>query len=497
MSPLRLLVALALGFWLIPPACAVGQSIRIEEGRGGAATERLADLLDQGDYLLIERDTVLPDSFRSGGDLVIVNAEVRLEGSVEGDVAVVGGALFLRPGARIAGDVLVVGGELYPSALATTGEIVRDPYPAILARDPPVGYAVRTQIPPSRPVLFLPGLFGFGFPTYDRVDGVAVQWGPALQLPRSHASPVLRPWLTYRSARGALDGGAVLDIPLLGGYTATVEAARKTATNDAWIRGDLVNSLSSLFTGSDYRNYYHAERLSLWVGKPEPDQALIPGEAAVLPRFGLLISRDRSLDRLAPWALIGDDLERENPRIDPGTLVSVTAGAELRWVGNTTGFTGSASLERGLERGDFTFTQLVVDGGWEMDALWRHHLSVYARGMVPIESAAPRQRWSILGGFGTLPTFDVGTFRGDNLVFVESRYRIPLPWLILPLVGSPDFELVHTGGTAWPSEVAMPAWEQNLGVGLRALLVNAAIYINPAADDLDFTLTAGVLLPTF
>ena len=496
MIPLRLLVLLALTCGVVLPRSAVGQSVRIEEGQSGAATERLADLLKQGDYLLIERDTVLPDSFRSGSNLVIVGAEVRLEGTVDGDAAVVGGTLFLRPGARIAGDVLVVGGELYPSALATTGEIVRDPYPTIIARDFPGGYTVRTQTPPSQPVLFLPGLFGFGLPTYNRVDGVAVRWGPALQLPRSHASPVLRPWLTYRSARGELDGGATLDIPLRGGYTAIIGAARETVTNDEWIRGALVNSLSSLFVGSDYRNYYRAERLFLRVGKPE--QALIPGEAAMLPRFGILASRDRSLDQLEPWALLGGDLERDNPAINPGTLVSVTAGAELQWVGNTTGFVGSASLERGLGWGDFTFTQLVMDGGWEMDALWGHRLSVDAHGMIPLEEAGvPRQRWSILGGLGTLPTYDIGRFRGDNLGFVQSRYGIPLPWLVLPLVGSPDFELVHAAGMAWPSDDAMPEWEQNLGAGLSALFVNASIYINPAADDLDLTFTAGASLPTF
>jgi hypothetical protein len=180
---------------------------------------------------------------------------------------------------------------------------------------------------------------------------------------------------------------------------------------------------------------------------------------------------------------------------------SALAGTGFRWVGRTAGFTGDAAVERAIPGLDdeVEFTQWTADGLWTMQALWRHTLGVrfYALGTLGGD-AAPPQRWSFVGGSPTLPTFEVAELRGDNLVFVESTYGIPLPpTLALPVLGPPTLRLTHAAGTAWVTGASMPAWEQNLGAGLLFSVARAELFVNPAADNLDPKLSLGVVIPSF
>ena len=80
------------------------------------------EIVARNSYRVIDRDTVLPAAFREEGDLIVVDAVVRLEGSVNGSIGVVGGSFFLRPGARIGGVVVAVAGTIGMSSLATLGD---------------------------------------------------------------------------------------------------------------------------------------------------------------------------------------------------------------------------------------------------------------------------------------------------------------------------------------------------------------------------------------
>ena len=54
---------------------------------------------------------------------------------------------------------------------------------------------------------------------------------------------------------------------------------------------------------------------------------------------------------------------------------------------------------------------------------------------------------------------------GDRLVFVNSRYEIPIYALVLPMLGSPTVELRHFMGAAGVG--SLPKLEQELSAGLR------------------------------
>ena len=87
------------------------------------------------------------------------------------------------------------------------------------------------------------------------------------------------------------------------------------------------------------------------------------------------------------------------------------------------------------------------------------------------------QRWGYLGGAGTLGTVEpLLSIAGDELLFVESRYNIPIQALTLPLVGSPTVTLRHILGTA--SLQHLPGLTQIVGVRLSALLVRTEVLMD-------------------
>lgn len=472
------------------------QEVRLEGAGEGRAVRLAREILTAGRYVRFDRDTVLPATFRAPGDVVIVDADVRLEGTVEGRVAVLGGALFVRPGARIAGPIAVVGGEVYPSAKATTGEVIEEEEPVRVAvTAEPAGDRVRI-LPSERPGtrIALPGVGGVRVPTYDRVNGLTLAAGPSLLFGGDEEGPRVDAWVSYRTARRSFGGGVYGQTAVRRGLRASARLARETLTNEAWARGDLANTLGSLFFSNDPRDYYESDRAVLTLSRPHTEP-LIAGEYAFEPRVALLVSRDRPLSTRDPWSLFGD-LDRPNLAIDAGTVASGSVGAGFRWQGRTSAFTSDLALERTLPGvGDFNFTRVVGEGRWTMTALRTHQLAVYFRGMGTVGGAAPRQRWTFLGGSNTLPVFDPGDFRGDRLAYVASSYGIPFPSVVLPVVGIPTFRVTHLTGMAWRTGEAMPEWAQNLGAGVFFSLLRAEVYVDPAADRIRPLLSFGVMLP--
>src|SRR5690606_14082923 len=126
-------------------------------------------------------------------------------------------------------------------------------------------------------------------------------------------------------------------------------------------------------------------------------------------------------------------------------LISVMASALAGWQGASARFDGAIAVEYAPEGiGDFEFAQATATVDWSSSALWDHELSVNGFTSLPFGgNPAPRQRWSYMGGSGTLPTFPHAAMRGDHVVFVESAYLIPITPLRLPIVGIPLLRFEH------------------------------------------------------
>lgn len=477
---------------------ALAQTITIDGAADDPAAALVQGILDRGAYQLLDRDTVLTATDRITSDVVVLEARVTVEGRIDGEVGVVGGELFIRPRASVPGPIGVISGGVFPSGLAEVGEIIYlDPRIQETVEGPASRRAVTLTRPPRRSALRLPGFFGFGVPTYDRVDGLSLFWSAGLALTGGDTARVsLTGTGAYRTERNRLGGGVELAIRPWSRGLISARVERGTFSSDTWIRGTLENSLAALFVASDARDYFESDAATLTLARTPPPP-LIQGEGYFLPRIGVHASRDRSLTTGNPWAFRNDDEWRFNPTIDEGELVSVFGAADAAWLGVTSSFTGSASLEWSpASMGDFEFAQLRSSIAWRMLALYQHRIEVRGYLQLPLGGEeAPLQRWSFVGGAGTLPTFPTATFRGDHVAFVETVYTIPIVHLQLPLVGPPSIRLLHAAGTAWRSGAERPPLEQNLAAGLDLSLLELMVYVDPTESALDPVFKLGGRLP--
>jgi hypothetical protein len=478
---------------------ASAQRVELESTVDHPSVEALRGILDAGRYQLLDRDTVIPATSHLPGDLVVVGATVRLDGTVDGSVAVLNGTLFLRPGSRVSGRIVSVGSIVLRSAGASMGDTISVPLDVEVSLVRSGGDFTLALVPPPPPSRVKgAGLYGLAPPTYDRVNGLSVRAGADLRLASDTLAPVLRLSGVIRTARWSPGGTASLRVPL-GSARLTLAAGRETMTNDRWIRGDFENSVAALVVRSDARDYYDADFASITLAR-RPAPPLIAGEGFVTPRLEVRAERDRSLRARGVFTFFGDSAWRANPAIAEGKIASVVPGVRMGWRGQTANARLGASFELGrlIDHSwsdGANFAQLVADGEWGMVALWGHTLGVRAHLLQPVGSAAtPPQRWSSVGGPRTLPTLGYDALRGDHLVFIESAYNVPFPRLALPILGVPTLGLRDAVGSAWVSHGDSPRWTQNLGAGVQFSFLYLFLYVDPTGSH-DTALNWGISLP--
>ncbi|HEX6965994.1 MAG TPA: hypothetical protein VF166_09355 [Gemmatimonadaceae bacterium] len=426
--------------------------------------------------------------------VIVLGADADVASVVHGDVIVIGGDLFLHPGGAISGRAIAIGGSVYNSALATVqGERLSFPDVTFDAIGTPQGIALDYRggaAPQGPPIVSLPFGYGFKIPTYTRVDGVSIGWGPHIALGVDRLS--LDPAITYRSDIGAVDLSAVARVRLGAGLYADLTGERGTFTNDGWIRSDLTNSLTTLFGGYDYRNYFRADRFE---GRIERQVSSESNRTTV--SVGVRTERDWSIDAGGPWSIAhydaGDGIIRPNPPVLHGRLSSAVAGVHGEWNWELVRFTGGLDLEVPFDTPDDSrFGQGTLDLGVDIPTFGAQSVTLRTHTVWTVGDTAPPQRWAYLGGTGSLPTFDILQFGGDRLVFLEGDYNIPIQRLALPFLGAPVVSFRYMAGTAAVHH--LPPLEQNVGVGLQVVLssVWATYTVNP--DNGDHKLAAGIAI---
>jgi hypothetical protein len=354
--------------------------------------------------------------------------------------------------------------------------------------------------------LSLPLLFGLRVPSYDRVNGLVLPWGPKLELGDGRLD--VDALVTYRSNLGkwdpSLEGsirpGDENELRFFGG--------RGTFTNDAWIRGDLTNSAAAFFAGSDSRNYYRADR-----GTARFARTFTSASVTFAPFIGGNLERDWSTGSLAPtkspWSFYGRKgnlkMRRPNPRVARGSITSALGGAAIQVVRGDVEGKLDAMLEQSVrtalksdcagtpaggvcsqpQPGD-SFTQATFDGrvsfptfGTQTFAFKAHAVMTGGSGITPV------QRFAYLGGSSTLATVNLLALGGDRLLFVQGDYIIPIDWIQLPFAGSPFVGLRYAAGNAGVG--GLPALIQNLGVGLGVSFFRADYTIDPAQNRSPFS----------
>jgi hypothetical protein len=415
--------------------------------------------------------------------VVVLGSDASVASTIHGDLIVVDGDIYLRPGAHIDGRAIAYGGGVYDSEQAvvqggrfsywdTHYDITATASGAALDYHPP-SLLDETQF------ASLPLLYGLRVPTYTRVDGLSLPWGPRFILSWGHGSSLqVDPTVTYRSDIGAFDPALAATATFYPGWSARLYAGRGTFTNDDWIESDLINSIKVLVNGHDYRNYWRADRFE---GRLARTFTGSTGELTVWG--GARTERDWSIAAGGPWSLrgrkAGDGMIRPNPAIERGRLSSALAGIGGSVSLPELAFAGVVQVERPFDApGGESFTQATIDAGITFATFASQHFELHSHAVLTAGDTAPPQRFSYLGGSGTLPTFSVLQFGGEQLLFVESAYKIPITALQVPIFGPPELSLRHAIGAAGVGK--LPKFEQNLMARIALGIVYAEYAIDPA-----------------
>lgn len=490
---LRTLVGATLGLLLC--GAAIGPPLQAQDvsftPRPDRPDERrLAEFLERGDRTTWTRDTVLAPGSVVSGDVLVLEATVRSAATIEGDVYVVAGDLFLRPGAEIEGDVVVLGGGYYGSSRARiAGEHVYRPNLLLRVMPRDGGYLIYHVDRPSR--VFTPhGLYGIRMPTYDRVDGWTFGWGGVLRALSVPWGPSLDGTLRYSTEREQLEGTGRLSVYPGGRLRLGVEAERATRSRDEWIRGDVSNSLSYLFGTGDFRNYYRADGLAVEIERTSPE-----GFSAAV---ALGWEDASSLEARPLTVFFGDEEDvRPNPSIDEGETWSAEGRLGFRFRDGDHRLATEARLEVADAdvAGDFTFTLGEARVAWQRPMPAGHLVELFTIVRGDLAGSPPRQRWSALGGGTTLPTLGDLELRGPRMGFLQATYLVPLPPLALAPLGTPSVFARGAVGSVWGAGDDA-VFRENVSLGLRLFFVETAVALEPSGGRLQGEFRLGGTFPT-
>lgn len=440
----------------------------------------------RGDSLEILRDSVFP------GSVVVLARQVTFTGEIRGDLVVVGGDLVIKPGAKIYGRAIAIGGAAHRSLLAAVSE-GRESYRDFTFDATEVGGTTELRyrsliVVHEESAFQLPFPFGLRLPTYDRSNGLSLPVGPTLAL--NDGQLVLDGTATYRSQLGRIDPLVRATWRAGRKYSLDGRIGRETRTNDAWIASDLSNSVNVLLVGRDTRNWYRAS-----IAEASAHRRFETPSMISTAHLGGRIERARAvrpgpIPTSGPWSFFGRKSEkgiyRPNPQIPGGDISSVLAGSTHQWIAQDF----RANLDLGIEvplsaPGDARFVQATIDGQVGFPTFRNHRYRFDAHAIVTQGDIAPQQRWGYLGGPGTLSTLDTLLgLGGDQLLFLESRYIIPISRVTLPKVGSPTLTFRHILGSAGVDH--LPSLTQIVGVRLSVTLFRVELLMDTAERKPEF-----------
>jgi hypothetical protein len=416
--------------------------------------------------------------------LIVLGRTAAVAGTVHGDVLVVGGDLFIRPGGHVTGNATAIGGGVYPSSLGFVEGAMRSFRENTFAiASTSEGYRLDYQSLRERPSppLLLPGVYGLRAPAYDRVNGMSVAFGPAFSIDSGLAEANVV--ATYRSDLGKIDPSLELTSELSRRIRFRARAERGTFTNDSWIWSDLVNSVSVFVSGADTRNYYRADR-----GFITAHQTWEFDRVAIEPYIGALTERAWSvgpafLEQRGPWSIFErtDSLGmwRPNPAVEDGRISSALTGATATWQAQNVSVKAETHAELNFAApNDERFEQLTSDATVGFPTFGEQSYALEVHWVTTFGDTPPPQRFAYLGGPGTLPFIDLLSEGGDELLLVEQRYSIPIPQVRLGMLGAPTLLLRHRLGSAGVG--SLPSFDQVLGVGVLVALVRGELQIDPS-----------------
>lgn len=497
----QLLLACALGWTSVVHA---QLQVTIRDVGPGAAGRILRAALDRP-HRLVEQDST-PFTQRRGEvqrtTLIVLDRTTYISGKVEGDVIVVNGDLFVRPGAEITGRAIAIGAGVYPSTLAFVGggiQSFREDGFTVERRAGGYELTYRSMRESASPPLLFPGVYGLRIPSYDRVNGLSLPFGPAFTLARGRME--INAIATYRSDLGQVDPLLDVDFRMSRRTRAELRAERGSFTNERWIYPDLINSGASLVFGEDTRNWYRADRGDITIHRlwELTRTTLEPFIGARFEQSGPIGPTAGSTS--GPWSLLGRDdtlgMLRPNPQVSRETAGSVIAGTTFQWEADRLLIKAKTALEMSVGpttiddiQTQRAFSQLVNDLDVQFPTFGEQSYRMELR-WVTSDGDLSLRRYHYLGGPGTMPFLEILEQGGGELLLIDQRYSIPLPQYTLGFMGSPTLQLRHRLGSAGadgpaPWQRGLPPLEQMIGVGVSLTVIRGELRLDPASGRAKF-----------
>ncbi|MFV1985828.1 MAG: hypothetical protein ACC682_00990 [Gemmatimonadota bacterium] len=447
----------------LSPRLSIAQEVRLAESPRDDAERAVAAFLERGGYVVWARDTVLARDDVVLSHVLVLEASARISGRIEGDVLVVDGDLFLRTRGRVSGDIVVLGGGFYDSDLAEIGGSVSyRPNVRIRVR-PTEGDFEVFSVAAEREPFELDGTWGFHIPTYQRVDAITIGWGATARFDDVAGRPDLEGSIRYLTGPSDLQASIRNSWYTSDRLRLGIAGSRATRTMDGWIRPTWYNSLSTVVADDDAFNYYRADRLGVeaeWRGKEAPIWEDAPEWRFTFAAFW---EDATSLEARDTWAVFTGDAPEEmpaarhpNPPVDEGESYSLVAGYD--WMRR--GETGRTAFGVGLEYSwdgrnvpvgttgrDLTFLMAEARVSTRHVTPWGHAWDVFAISRVTLDGDVPGQRYSTLGGPGTIATMPLRSMRGPQMVYADATYAVPV--LGMATLGGLDGFLRASFGSAW------------------------------------------------
>jgi len=413
------------------------------------------------------------------GDVGVFEGPLTVSGSIEGDLVAINADVRLRSSAEVHGDILVVGGTLDRSAGADVSGVTRRYRESVdirrvgsrlelLSRRTSRRVVERERRPYYRPNTEASLTLGFG-PTYNRVEGLPIHFGPritwrnrgysrfeleALGIYRTAANPeaVFDSSLSRRDVGYAVSGelqfGRLREVMFGGRIYDVVDQI------EDWQLYDDEVGLATFLLHHDYRDYYLTRGWSGYVEIKPINELTLSGE--------YIREEHTSMDARDPWTLSRrDEAWRDNPTVDEGDFTIFLASAEFdsrqssRF--NGSGWYLKAEWERGnsdnvVDRGlptvirsplttggDYTYDRYFVDLRRHERIGWSGQLSLRGvlAGTVDENDPLPMQRRLSLGhvmpgyGFRAIAcneaTLDPSSpALCDNVLLMQAEYRADL-----------------------------------------------------------------------
>jgi len=389
------------------------------------------DLEDEGKTETHEGSFTVKEDVVIKSNVVVKGGDLTIYGTIDGDVLVVGGSLYVKDGGRITGNARVINGSI----IKEDGGIVE-------------GYTDKTS---SRTVGYRENRRRFSHPgnsfnvpwisenanldnflfRYNRVEGLFVGLGTE----KKFNWDGYRKFNAYGSAgwgirshtwRGNL--GLARQFPLGTGdgdelFEIGVEGYSLTDSKDQWLIDVHENTAAAILIHEDFRDYFERNGYSghvAYYAQSEYVKTELKAEYRA-DEYG-------SLRNNTEWSLFGGDkLFRLNPPIDDGKMMSVVGSlgisTERKSSHGPEGWSFFGSVEYGPKSlgGNFDFDQYVIDVRRFQPISSYDNLNIRLRAGTS-DGTLPIQKTFDFGGLGSLNAFPFKSESGNRMILVNAEY---------------------------------------------------------------------------